>query len=343
MKSLLFLISLVSIALAGCSASSAPSSEASHEGLSKPSIVTSFYPLYFMAERIAGSNAEVINAAGSMDVHEYEPSPKDMVRFYEADLVIYQGAELEPWTNGVILELEKKGIATVEISRGLDLAKREEHADEKHDEHTEDHHEDDHHGHEDEHHDEHEKHENEHAEDHHDHHHGEFDPHTWLDPVHAQRMVDTIATAIAEVDPVHAESYLANAAELKNEFASLDESFTAVLSSCAGNEVIVAHDAYGYLARRYGFTAHAISGLSTQDVPSAKILAQLKEEASGGISHILIEENAVRAFAQTLAAETGLAVLPVNPLGRGTLDDSKDFLGVMNMNLESFATALNCK
>lgn len=68
-----------------------------------------------------------------------------------------------------------------------------------------------------------------------------------------------------------------------------------------------------------------------------------KVEAEEGITHILVEENSVKAFAETLARETGLATLPVSPLGRGTLDPSKDFFDVMNTNLNSFKIALNCQ
>jgi len=88
---------------------------------------------------------------------------------------------------------------------------------------------------------------------------------------------------------------------------------------------------------------HTIAGISSQDEPSAQILAELKKEAEEGITHILIEENNVRRFADTLARETGLATLPTNPLGRGTLDPQKDFFDIMQENLQSFKTALNCQ
>jgi hypothetical protein len=36
-------------------------------------------------------------------------------------------------------------------------------------------------------------------------------------------------------------------------------------------------------------------------------------------------------------------MLPINPLGRGTLDPKKDFFDIAEENLESFKTALNCQ
>ena len=79
------------------------------------------------------------------------------------------------------------------------------------------------------------------------------------------------------------------------------------------------------------------------DEPSAKTLANLKDEAAEGMTHILIEENNVQKFAETLAEETGLEGLTLNPLGRGTLSADKDFFMVMEENLASFKTALGCE
>lgn len=272
-------------------------------------LVTSFYPLAFLAEQVGGENIRVVNLAGVADVHEYTPSPQDMVQLNTADLVIFQGAGLEPWLQDIIPELAAKNIQTLEVSHAMVLATMEQHED--HGEAGDDH--------------------------------GAFDPHTWLDPVLAQDMIDIITLAIASVSPEDKNTLEARAEKLKNRFALLDENYRSALSQCEQNEVIVSHDAFGYVARRYGFEIHAIAGISTQDEPSAKILAELKDEAATGMTHILVEENNIRRFADTLSLETGLSMLPINPLGRGTLDPKKDFFNIAEENLESFKTALNCQ
>lgn len=337
MKKSFLLLALISLTLVGCGSQTTqqpenatpPTSKTHTEEITKKQIVASFYPLAFITEKIVGDKAEVINIAGASDVHEYEPSPQDMVKLNEADLVVFQGAELEPWTDGVIPELTQKGILTLEVTHDLELTKMEEH--EEHHEAAE------HDDHEDNHGDEHEE------KDHDEHHHGEFDPHTWLDPVLAQDMVNHILEAVVQIDPSSKTTYETNAQQLKDRFEKLDADFQTVLRQCTNNEVIVSHAAYGYLARRYGFQMHPITGFSPQDEPSAKILAELKEEAEEGITHILIEENNIKRFADTLANETGLKTLPVNPLGRGTLDPQKDFFDIMEANLQSFQLALDCQ
>lgn len=317
MKKTFIFIFLLSFTIIGNSAAESPKS-----------IVTSFYPLAFMTKQIVGDKANVINMAGSVDVHDYDPSPQDLVKLNEADLVVFQGAELEPWTDGVIPELKSKGVIAIEVSHDLALAKMEERDD----------HEGDHKEEKDKHNKEEEK-----GDEKDEHHHGEFDPHTWLDPVLAQNMVDEILGAVVTMDSANKTFYQANAQALKSRFVQLDQTFQSGLSKCANEELIISHDAYGYLVRRYNFKVHTISGLSTNDEPSAKILAELKAEAEEGITHILVEENNTSRFADTLARETGLRMLPANPLGRGTLDSQKDFFDIMQENLNSFKTALNCQ
>ena len=329
---------LSSILLSACSDNAiAQQAKPSYTVAGEPKlIVTSFYPLAYMAEQVVGKKAQVINMAGSVDVHKYEPSPQDLVKLNTAHLVIYQGAELEPWTDDIIPELKAKSLPTLEVSHHLELAKIK-----AHDEHKE--HHDKHEGSQKSKHDE-SKEENKHEKDDHDeHHHGEYDPHTWLDPVLAQKMVDEILTAVVAIDASNEALYKKNAKALKNRFSALDKAFQTNLAQCSNKELIISHDAYEYLADRYNFKAHTIAGLSPHDEPSAKILAQLKEEAKEGITHILIEENNARRFADTLVRETGLKTLPSNPLGRGTLDPKKDFFDVMQENLNSFKTALNCQ
>ncbi len=359
MKRLYFsFVVALSLGLTACTQQ--PTTEPMADTESKPLVITSFYPLYFFANEIAGEHAEVINLAGASDPHDYSPTPQQLAQLNSADLVVYLGAEMEPWTDDVIPQLEAEGVATVKVSEYLPLYRlADENGHKDHDEHEDqDHHEDeadhdgddlkeltDGDGHSDAEHDEEdhesEKHEDEHDDDHH--HHGEFDPHVWLDPILAQKMGDAIIAALARTDIAHVREYEANAGRLRVRLDALDARYSEGLSTCERTEAIVSHDAFGYLARRYAFELHPIAGISTMDEPSAKVLAELSELAEeDGITHILSEATAVQRFAQMLATETGLAVLQVNPLGAGPLDPEDDYFDVMQANLLSLRTALGC-
>ena len=70
-------------------------------------------------------------------------------------------------------------------------------------------------------------------------------------------------------------------------------------------------------------------------------MAELKEEAAEGIDAILLEENSVAAYGETLARETGLQTLTINPIAY-IVPTGHNYLTLMRSNLTAFATALQC-
>lgn len=335
-----FVISLTLLfALTGCT----PQPITQETTAPKVQAVASFYPLAFMTEKIGGDKVDVINLSGNRDVHDYKPSPQDIVQIQKSDIFIFQGSGLELWTDGMIEEIKEKNISVLEVSEHLTLHKSDEHNDEKHeedhDEHVEEHTED----HADEHdeHEEEEHEEEEHEDDHHQH--GEYDPHTWLDPILAQDMIAEITEHLSEISPDNAKHFETNAQVLTNRFQELDTAYQTTLASCQLDEVISSHDAFGYIAERYNFIVHAITGLNPNDEPSLKLLAQLKENTQETVQYILAETGNTARFSKTLADEMNIEILPINPLGKGTLDPQKDFFDIQKENLQSFKTALQCQ
>jgi zinc transport system substrate-binding protein len=310
-------------------------------------VVTSFYPLAYFTERIAeGTDIAITNLAGARDPHDYSPSRADIERMLAANLVIMQGAQLESWAEDMETRLESEGVPMLVVAEHLTL---HEMADDDHGHEDEEdvymHADDDEHdegtSHEEEGHEGEDEHANEEYQDEDGHAHGSYDPHTWLDPVLAQDMVAEIRDALVAEFPDDAETIEANAQTLTSDLTAVDAAYTERLATCTVEEAIISHDAAGYLARRYNLTFHAIAGLSTEDEPSAMLLAELAEEAAGKRA-ILAEEGTVTAYAETLSRETGLEMVPLNPLGRGPLTDDKDYFDVMYANLDSLAYAFGC-
>jgi len=314
------------------------------------SIATSFYPLEFIANEITGGLANVTNVGAGQDPHDFQPNTQDVLALMSADLVILQGADFEPWgekiekqlrANNTPVFIATQDIALHEYKDAHDDHGEEEHADE-HDSHEEDEHGHDDHG--DEHADEHDGHEekglDDHGDEHDEHNHGSFDPHVWLDAVLLSDIVEHLTEAIVKLDPQNQASYEANAKNLQLKLTTLHEEYTNKLANCTLDEAITSHDAFGYVAERYNIEIHAITGLSTQDTPSATMLASLKEEAEEGVGAILLEKNNIAAYGETLARETGLQTLDIHPIAYVTLDE--DYFSLMRSNLNSFATALQC-
>lgn len=89
------------------------------------------------------------------------------------------------------------------------------------------------------------------------------DPHAWVDPVLAQEMVDTIADALAEIDPENEATYRDNAAAYTDRQASVHRQFENLVDTADRNvAVLAAHDSFRYLEARYGFELRTPVGTS---------------------------------------------------------------------------------
>lgn len=306
----------------------------------KLQVSASFYPLYFFASRIGGDRADarVIVPAG-IDPHGYEPTPKEMASIENDDLVIINGAGFEPWGENVTKNID--ATKTILVVVGEPLATLEGHAhDHEHgheDEHKEGH--EDEHGHTEGHEDEHGN-ENEHEE-------MVLDPHVWLSPVLAKKIVDNITTGFVSADPKNASYYQVNAEALKQELSELDLAYQSGLAECGSKEMITSHSAFGYLAREYGLTQTSISGLSPEEESSTGELAEIADFAKEHeVKYIFFESLASPKLSETLASEIGAQTLVLNPLEGLTQEEvaqGKNYFSVMRDNLANLQTALSCK
>jgi zinc transport system substrate-binding protein len=174
------------------------------------------------------------------------------------------------------------------------------------------------------------------------------DPHVWLDPERMQALVTAIADGLAEADPDHTAAYERRARALDRRLADLDAEFEAGLADCERDTIVTAHDAFGYLADRYGLEQLAIAGISPDEEPSPARLAELADLARDeNVTTIFTETLVSPAVADTLAREAGgLATAVLNPL-EGLSDDEAaagdDYFSVMRANLAALRDALGCR
>jgi zinc transport system substrate-binding protein len=173
------------------------------------------------------------------------------------------------------------------------------------------------------------------------------DPHDWLDPVLAMREVEIIRDALAGADPANADIYKRNAAAYKAFLQRLDEEFRSSLRECGKRDIIVTHNAFGYLASRYGIRIHSIMGLTTEEEPSARRLVKIIRLARRlGIKFIFYEKLVSPRYAKMVAEETGGSLLVLDPaatLTREEMAEDVSYLSIMRGNLEVLKKAMECK
>lgn len=175
---------------------------------------------------------------------------------------------------------------------------------------------------------------------------GGVDPHVWLDPVLMVGVVDGVAAALAQADPDRAQGFLTNAEAFKGELRALDGRYATTLARCQRRTLVTSHDAFSYLAERYGLTQQAVAGLSPEAEPDPRRLAELSDlVASEGVTTVFTETLVSPKVAETLAREAGVATAVLDPL-EGLTDDKRaagaDYISVMDENLAGLSAALGC-
>jgi zinc transport system substrate-binding protein len=113
------------------------------------------------------------------------------------------------------------------------------------------------------------------------------------------------------------------------------------------NEIVVSHQAFNYLAKRYGFTTLYISGISPDEEPSPKRIAEIATLAKEkNIKYIFFETLVSPKIANTIASEIGAQTLILNPLEGLTADDiktGKSYISIMKANLINLQKAMECQ
>ncbi|OBZ08127.1 metal ABC transporter solute-binding protein, Zn/Mn family [Bacillus sp. FJAT-26390] len=280
------------------------------------SVVTSFYPLYFLASEIGGEHIKAVNLiAAGVEPHDWTPKSRDLDTASKARLFLYHGAGLEGWVDGFLKGLSKdSAVVTKEISDGITLIEGTE-----------------------------EEHEEEHA-DEAGHDHGSIDPHTWVSPKSALKLAENVKNSLIEADSANQADYEKNYAALKTKLEAIDADYSAKLAQVANKNIVTSHQAFGYLARDYGLKQISIMGLSPDAEPRAQDLLDIaKYVKANNVKYIFFEELVSDQLAKTLASEADVETMVLNPLEGLTPEQDKKgetYLTLMERNLQNLVQAL---
>lgn len=253
-------------------------------------LVADIAPVHSMLSALTGQPENVrLLLPAEASAHHFALRPSDARALSEADLLVWVGDGLTPWL-GAALETVAESTAQLELMAQDGWEKIAIADTSAHDEHD---------GHE--------------AEDKHDH--GEFDPHAWLDPTVMIAWGHATADALAAGHPAQAALYQRRAGDWESALTELDAELASVLADVNG-AVIVPHDAYRYLARRYGLTiAGAIAESDAAD-PGLRHVQELAEMVeSGAVSCVLGDRETGSRIVENLVAGSGVGSATVDPMG----------------------------
>lgn len=314
-RKLLAMITAVATIFSLCACSSESSYSNSDSG--KLKIISTVFPPYDLAKQIAGDNAEIsILLPPGSEIHNYEPSAKDMIAIRNCDIFLYIGGENEQWAEKLINSNDTKNVTAVKLIDYVPALSEDE------DEHDHDHDHD---------------HEHEH----------ETDEHIWTSPKNAQLMLSAVYDAICKVDPSDKQTYTKNKDAYAKQLSDLDNAYRSAVDN-AKNKTIVLADKFPfrYLAHEYGleFSA-AFAACSDESEPGVSTMIKLtKTIKENNIPAVYYLEFSSTKIADTLCDETGATKLMLHSchnVSKQDIENNVSYVDLMKQNLENLKLTLN--
>lgn len=280
------------------------------------SVVATNFIGYDVARAVMGNGnageVKMLLKPGS-EMHNYEPTPQDIIDISEADFFIYVGGESDEWVDGVLKDNnigEEKtirlmnfvGVEFEEFKEGMTGEKEED---------------------------------------------AEFDEHIWTNPLNVARVVEAVRDRFIAKKPRRTDIFTTNAKEYTEKLTSINYQIRDIVSKAKRKELIFADRfPFRYLTVEYGLDYYAaFPGCAEQTEASSSTIAFLINKVKAdNIPVILKIELTSDALAQTIANETGAKIMTLNSAHNISQEDfkaGKTYADIMQDNLEVLKEALN--
>lgn len=312
-RKLLAVITAAATVLSLCACSSESGYSNSDSG--KLKIISTVFPPYDLARQIAGDNAEIsILLPTGSEIHNYEPSAKDMIAIRNCDIFLYIGGENEQWAEKLINSNDTENVTAVKLIDYVPTLSEDE------DEHDHDH-----------------DHEHEH----------ETDEHIWTSPKNAQLMLSAVYDAICKVDPSNKQTYTKNKDAYAKQLSDLDNAYRSAVDNTKNKTIVLADKfPFRYLAHEYGleFSA-AFAACSDESEPGVSTMIKLtKTIKENNIPAVYYLEFSSTKIADTLCDETGATKLMLHSchnVSKQDIENNVSYVNLMKQNLENLKLTLN--
>lgn len=308
--------SLFAVVMAIAAAGVVPACSSPSKDDGRLTVATAFYPIEELVQQVGGAQIHVVTLVPpGEEAHEYDPTPQQLTKLADADIVFFLGNGFQPNVEKAIASLPSSvkkvdlldGLTLLPIVAQLDGTEGETDGEQLADGN---------------------------------------DPHVWLDPANMQAMAATVQQVLAAADATHTQEFETNRAAYSATLAALDHDFAAGLAPCDSTDLVTSHRAFAYLAAAYGLRQVSIAGISPGAEPSAKSLEAVAAFArEHGVHTIFFEDNLPADLARTVADEIGAttSVLdPIESLSNDQLAGHATYVSVMRANLVRLQDGLGC-
>jgi len=283
-------------------------------------IVCTIFPYYDICSQIVGNNAHVslLNNSGT-DLHNYEPSLKDIKLISNCDIFVYGGGMSDSWVLNTVKASENKDVKLIRLMDHVTTYSEEFKEGMQGGSHDHSHEEKEH--------------------DHSEPHVHELDEHIWLSLDNAAEIADVIYETVTTVDENNTSEYLENLNAFKNEAKRIDALYKDLFSKNTKPLVFADRFPFRYFTESYAITYYAaFPGCSTESFASFNTIAHLmKIIQENSIDYILTIDTENSQLASTLAQEMKCKILTLNSCQSVTqkeIDSGITYLKIMENNYQ---------
>ena len=301
---------LLSALLVLCAACAESSGSIKREGTIK--VVTTTSLVGDLVENIAGEAVEVTSLMGTgVDPHLYKASAGDVEKLAGADMIFYNGLNLEGKITDVLVQMRKNGIFTVGVAEGIDkslLFSPEEYQ-------------------------------------------GYYDPHIWFDVALWKKAAKVVMEAFTLYDPENAPVYRRNTQSYLEELDLLQAYKQKKIATLRPDRkvLITAHDAFNYFGKGYGFEVMGLQGISTDSEASVADIKNLsKTITERKIPAVFVETSISPRYMRALRASVKARGFDVR-IGGSLYSDSMGnpgteegtYIGMFKSNVDTIVRSLS--
>ncbi|SHE97889.1 metal ABC transporter solute-binding protein, Zn/Mn family [Alkalibacter saccharofermentans] len=278
-----------------------------NEEKEKIKIAVSIVPQATFVEKVGGDLVEVVTMIPPGNNPEnYQPRPRDMVAFSEAEIYFTIGVPVEQAgllssAKDLNTEMEFVDLADIVDSAYPYIEYSENNF----------YHEDDHY------------HDHSYDEEEDDHNHEGRDTHIWMSPKRAVVMVEAIRDNLSRIDPENAEIYEENAAAYIFQLHELDRRISETMESLEFRTFLIYHPSMGYFADDYGLNMIAIEE-EGKEATAQRLKGIIDFAKENEIKAVFYQQEHDKNQAETIAREIGGEVLEIAPLSPDYIENLKN-------------------
>lgn len=296
----------------------------------KMNIVTTIFPEYDWVMNILGEKKDNANVTllldSGVDLHSYQPTPKDIVTVSKCDLFIYVGGESDDWVDGALKQATNKKMKTINLMDVLgDSIKEEEviegmEGEEEGEEESEEGEEE-----------------------------VEYDEHVWLSLKNAQIIVNEIGKTLCDIDKDNADYYQNNVTGYVNSLKDLDARYAQVVKD-GNKDTILFGDRFPfrYLVDDYNLKYYAaFVGCSAETEASFETMVFLANKVDElGLKVIYKIENSNHRIAESVKENTKnkdqqiLVMDSIQSASTKEYQEGRNYLSIMEQNLVALKEGL---